>query len=58
MYSCKCLNVFCPTQRVIFSRDPSLLCSENSVRENNSADADSKLYDLNHIFFYGKRRFA
>ena len=58
MYSCKCLNVFCPTLRVIFSRGLSLFCSDNSVRENYSADADSKLYDLNHISRYGERRFA
>ena len=56
MYSCKCLNVFCPTQRVSFSRDPSLFCSENSVRESYSADADSKLYDLDHIAYFGKQR--
>ncbi len=54
MYGCKCLNVSCPTQRVTFSRDPSLFCSENSVRESYSADADSKLYDMNHITLYGE----
>jgi hypothetical protein len=45
--------VFCPALRVSFSIDPSLLCSENYVRESYPADADSKLYDLNHITFYG-----
>jgi len=49
MFSCKCLFVSRPTLRVAFSRGPSLLCSNNSVRESYPAGADSKLYDLNHI---------
>lgn len=56
MFSCQCLNVFRPTQRLSFSRGPSLLCSDNSVRESQSADADSKLYDFDHVPAFGWER--
>ena len=48
MVSCKCLSVVCPTKRETFLRDPSILCIDNSSKECNSADADSKIYDSDH----------